>query len=144
MTSIKDETKILKTDTRGRVRVPVERREALLDEFEGSGVSAMAFAKMVGINYATFANWRQKRRKGRRLSEGLPENAAARGEAVGAGRPVRLFEAFVEHGSGAGGRSAGLTVELRAGARLVVESPVQARLAAELLAALEQNARRAC
>jgi transposase len=63
--------------------VPGERREALLDEFERSGVSAMAFAKMAGVNYATFANWRQKRRKARGLSEGLPkENAAARGEGV--------------------------------------------------------------
>jgi hypothetical protein len=57
---------------------------------------------------------------------------------------VRLFEAFVEHGSGLGARSAGLTIELPAGARLVVESPVQTRLAAELLGLLEQNARRTC
>jgi hypothetical protein len=57
---------------------------------------------------------------------------------------MRLFEAFVEHGSSAGARSAGLTVELPAGARLVVESPVQVRLAAELLALLNQSARRAC
>ena len=31
MTSTNDETKTLRTDTRGRVRVPVERREELLD-----------------------------------------------------------------------------------------------------------------
>jgi hypothetical protein len=116
----------------------------LLDEFERSGISAMAFAKMAGINYATFANWRQKRRKARERPEGLSENAAAMGKTLETNRPMRLFEAFVEHGSGAGARSAGLTVELPAGARLVVESPIQARLAAELLVSLEQSARRAC
>ena len=31
--------KIFKTDARGQIRVPVERREALLDEFEKSGMS---------------------------------------------------------------------------------------------------------
>ena len=144
MTSTKDETNALRTDTRGRVRTPVERREELLDEFERSGVSAMAFAKMAGINYATFANWRQKRRKGGGPRAGLAENAVANGNTVEANRPMRLFEAFVEHGGGAGARTAGLTVELPAGARLVVESPVQLRLAAELLVLLEQNTRRSC
>jgi hypothetical protein len=144
MTATKDETNALRTDTRGRVRTSIERREALLDEFERSGVSAMAFAKMAGINYATFANWRGKRRKARELAEGLPEHGEASSKTVEANKPMRLFEAFVEHSSSGGARNAGLTVELRAGARLVVESPVQLRLAAELLLLLEQNARRAC
>jgi hypothetical protein len=144
MKSTNEETNALRTDTRGRVRTPVERREALLEEFERSGISAMAFAKMAGINYATFANWRQKRRKARGLRESVSEDAAAMGKTVETNRPMRLFEAFVEHGSGAGARCAGLTIELPAGARLVVESPVQVRLAAELLALLQQSARRAC
>jgi hypothetical protein len=144
MTSTNDEANALRTDTRGRVRTPIERREELLDEFERSGISAMAFAKMAGVNYATFANWRQKRRKAGGPRTGLPENAAANGATVEANRPVRLFEAFVERGSSAGARSAGLTVELPAGARLVVESPGQLRLAAELLVLLEQNTRRSC
>jgi hypothetical protein len=144
MTSTKDETNPLRTDTRGRVRTPVDRREALLDEFERSGISAMAFAKMAGINYATFANWRQKRRKASEPREGLSERAAANGNTGEAKSPMRLFEAFVEHGSGVGARSAGLTVELPAGARVVLESPLQVRLAAELLTLLGQSARRSC
>jgi hypothetical protein len=144
MTSTKDETNALRSDTRGRVRTPVERREELLDEFERSGVSVMAFAKMAGINYATFANWRQKRRKEGGRRAGLAENAAANDNAVQATRPMRLFEALVERGSSAGARSAGLTIELPGGARLVMESPVQLRLAAELLVLLEQNTRRSC
>ena len=51
------EVEVLKTDKRGRVRVPVERREALLDEFEKSGMSGAKFARLAGIKYATFANW---------------------------------------------------------------------------------------
>jgi len=43
-----------------------------------------------------------------------------------------------------GARSAGLTVELPAGARVVLESPLQVRLAAELLTLLGQSARRSC
>jgi hypothetical protein len=58
-----------------------------------------------------------------RTARGVAENAAANGHAVEANRLMRLFEAFVEPGSSAGARSAGLTVELPAGARLVVESP---------------------
>ena len=56
MTSLIGEAEVLKTDSRGRVRVPAERREALLDEFEKSGMSGAKFARLAGIHYATFAN----------------------------------------------------------------------------------------
>jgi hypothetical protein len=145
MTSMNDEAKILKTDTRGRVRVPVERREELLNEFERSGISAMRFAKMAGVNYATFANWRQKRReaKAKAQGDGAAEGRAL-GESVGVNRPVRLFEAFMEPGRSAAAKSGGLTIELSSGARIVVESPGQLRMAAELIGMLGQNARRSC
>jgi len=55
---------ILKSDSRGRVRTPPERREALLAEFDRSGVSATKFCAMVGVRYQTFATWVQKRRRG--------------------------------------------------------------------------------
>jgi len=48
MTSLIGEVEVLKTDTRGRVRVPAERREALLDEFEKSGMSGAKFARLAG------------------------------------------------------------------------------------------------
>ena len=47
---------ILKTDALGRVRTPAARRERLLDEFEGSGMSGVQFAEYVGI---TFRRWRR-------------------------------------------------------------------------------------
>jgi hypothetical protein len=40
MTSLNSENQILKTDARGRVRVPRKRREALLAEFAASAMSA--------------------------------------------------------------------------------------------------------
>ncbi|HWQ90451.1 MAG TPA: hypothetical protein VN673_02180, partial [Clostridia bacterium] len=43
---------ILKTDTRGHLRVPVERREVLLAEFDRSGLSGKQFARLSGIKYS--------------------------------------------------------------------------------------------
>lgn len=117
---------ILKTDKLGRVRVPFERREAILDEFECSGMSGAAFAARCGINYQTFASWRQKRR---RRAEGgaLPQASAPGGfllvEPLGEEVLVRQ-------------RGGGLEVELGGGARLLVRSREEAALAAELLRAL--------
>ena len=66
MTSTKnEETLILKTDVLGRVRMPANRREAILDAFEQSGMSGQAFAKHIGVKYPTFATWIQKRRRDR-------------------------------------------------------------------------------
>jgi hypothetical protein len=48
---------ILKRDTAGRVRTPRERREALLTEFDRSGMSGQKFAACAGMKYTTFANW---------------------------------------------------------------------------------------
>ena len=64
MTSSKSsDNRILKVDTLKRVRVPKARREAILDEFERSGLSGAAFAKLHGLKYGTFATWLLKRRK---------------------------------------------------------------------------------
>jgi hypothetical protein len=51
-------TILLKSDVLGRVRMPKQKRESLLDEFERSGMSGAAFAKWAGINYPTFASQR--------------------------------------------------------------------------------------
>lgn len=52
---------LLKSDTRGRVRVSAKRRGELLAEFERSGLSGARFASLHGINYQTFMGWRRKR-----------------------------------------------------------------------------------
>jgi hypothetical protein len=143
--STQEET-IFKTDGRGRVRVPAERREALLDEFERSGLSGMKFAQLTGVKYATFANWVQKRRRARAtVPVGVEQTGGAGAEARAASArsgPMRLFEAFAEiEGSARGG---GLHIELPGGARMHVESPTQLRLTAELLRMLAQTGGRAC
>lgn len=57
------EDQIHKQDRVGRVRVSKERREALLDEYEKSGMSGVEFAGWAGVKYPTFAGWVQKRRR---------------------------------------------------------------------------------
>jgi len=132
MTSTTSANEVFKTDERGRVRVPPERREEILNEFERSGLSGMKFARLSGVKYATLANWVQKRRKARAESGTVatpPEGA----------RPLRLFEAFLP-GAGA----AALVIELPGGGRLLLESPGQLAMAAELLGLLAQKTRRTC
>lgn len=135
MTFALSEEKLMTVDGRGRVRVPVERREALLDEFERSGLSGVKFARLAGVKYPTFALWVQKRRKARQ--------GAAAGEATK--RPVAFAEALVEGETGVVlGGGGGLVIELRGGARIVVGSPVQLSLAAELLRMLGSSGSRRC
>ena len=57
--------KILKQDVLGRVTIPKEQREKLLDAFEASGMSGKGFAEEHGIHVQTFASWIQKRRRAR-------------------------------------------------------------------------------
>jgi hypothetical protein len=52
---------ILKTDERGRVQTPVDRRENLLDEFERSGLSAAKFAALAGVKGDVFFRWETSR-----------------------------------------------------------------------------------
>ena len=128
MTSTKDGA-ILKTDTKGRLRTPLARREQLLDEFERSGLSAPKFATLTGLKYQTFAGWVQRRRKQR--GDAAPVAAAPPAQ-------LRWLEAVVDQAAGTD--PAGLSVQLPGGARLIVSTAQQAVLAAELLRALAQPA----
>ncbi|MEP7359815.1 MAG: hypothetical protein ABI847_21370 [Anaerolineales bacterium] len=40
------DSQLLRTDALGRVFIPAERRERLLDEFEHSGASGLKFARL--------------------------------------------------------------------------------------------------
>jgi hypothetical protein len=141
MTSTTKGAEILKQDIRGRVLVSAGRREALLDEFERSGSSAMRFARLAGIKYSTFANWVQARRRRRAAAKPAVCEASAGGGAV------RLFEALVEAGSGGcreARRAEGVWIELPGGCRLSVGSPVELAMAAELVALIAQAVRARC
>ncbi|MCC5790967.1 MAG: hypothetical protein JJT75_15155 [Opitutales bacterium] len=122
-----EESLILKTDVLGRVRMPKERREAILDEFERSGMSGQAFAAQIGVKYTTFAGWvqRRKRKRGKYPAK-TPQIEQA---------PIRLFEAVVEPQSEA---SPGcLEVKTSHGLKLSIRTKAEAGLAAELLRCLK-------
>ena len=148
MTATTREPETLKQDARGRVLVSAGRREALLDEFERSGASAMRFARLVGLKYSTFANWVQARRRRRALVK-PPGCEASDGNGLAeSGGPVRLFEALVEGGPGgceeARRAAGGVVIELPGGCRLSVGSPAELPLAAELVALIAQAVRARC
>ena len=146
MTFLTAQTEVLKQDARGRVRVPRERREALLEEFEKSGASGVKFARLAGIKYPTFANWVQARRKAR-AERNRTEGATAPRELAGGGGAVRMFEAVVdgrERLERAAADTLGLCLELPGGSRLLINSPCQLPLAAELVTLIAQAARARC
>ena len=55
------DVEFLKRDARGRVRTSVRQREAILDEFERSGLSGPKFSQVSGVCYQTFGGWMLKR-----------------------------------------------------------------------------------
>jgi transposase len=128
-TSNEEQALILKTDALGRVRMPKDRREAILDAFERSGMSGQAFATRIGVKYPTFATWVQKRRRSRgdyKSREGKRKRAAE----------VTLFEAVVDPEATTAAEGA-LEVETAQGLKLRIGSSADVALAAELLQALE-------
>ena len=135
MTSTPEESaEIFKQDTKGRVRVPRVRREALLDEYERSGGSAAQFASYVGIKYSTLANWIQKRRKREQLKKTLikqGEGAVESGKTSG-----RWVEAVVERNCEPKAQESSLRIYFTAGAYCQISNAREAGLAAELLGRL--------
>ncbi len=134
MTNTTPPDEVLKADLLGRVRTPLARRAALLEEFERSGVSGKKFAALVGVNYQTFASWVQKRRKAR----GQYPSATKKPAVLRGPEALRLIEAVIE-----GGRvreedacAGPMCVQLPGGARVEVHDARQAVLAGELLRAL--------
>ena len=136
-----DPMTILKRDVLGRVTITKAQREALLDEFERSGLKGKPFAKLVGLNYQTFACWIQKRRRAR---GDYSTDGAAKGLSAGALKApgsLRLIQAVATTGHGASGRdpargSEPLELILPGGAKLLVASSAQVALAAQLIDSL--------
>jgi transposase len=121
---------ILKTDARGRVLTPADRREGLLDEFERSGLSGMKFAQLSGVKYQTFANWVQRRRRERE-----PHATNSKSKA----QQVAWFEAVVQEAQKTDPASSGaLMLHLPGGVRAELSSSRHIALAAALVRALEK------
>lgn len=127
---------LLKMDTLGRVRTSRERRQAILEEFDQSGVSAAQFAQLAGIGYSTFAGWLARRRRSK-SGKGTTATISRR-------PALRLVEAVVDRASSSQERSPdqALLLHLPGGARLEIISPAQVPLVAALVQALQPPAAR--
>ena len=120
---------ILKQDELGRVRTPRAQREAILDQFEQSGMSGIAFAAHVGVKYPTFAHWLQQRRKAK-ADGGGSVSAPPAAPPV----PARWLE--VVAGSAPVASAGVVAVVLPGGARIEVRDCAGVALAAELIGRL--------
>jgi transposase-like protein len=117
-------SEILKVDEVGRVRTPPEKREAMLAEYERSGMTGAQFARFVGVRYSTLMYWLQKRRK--QAGQGK-ETASSQDD------HPHWLEARVE---GEVSKSEKVVVEMGGGIRMVIGSRTQATLAGEVLRAI--------
>ena len=123
---------LLKTDRLGRITVPPETRELLLDRFEASGLSGQVFAAQIGVKYPTFATWVQKRRRAR----GEYANEAC----TPIKAPLTLVEAIVEEPErerAFEAAAASLELETVSGLKLCLKARADIPVAVELLKALK-------
>jgi len=130
--------KILKTDSLGRVRTSPERREAILDDFEQSGMSGVAYARRQGINYQTFATWIQKRKR----SRGGVDQGRSKAKRSASKKPAKMELTLAEVSVAKPDEkktTGGLRVEVPGGAVVVIEEPAQAELAAALIRQLASD-----
>ena len=124
---------LLKLDTRGRVRTSKERRQAILAEFDHSGVSGAQFAKLTGLRYSTFAGWVSRQRKARAEPQVTKRSVAPTQRA-----PRRWVEATMDPPT----PSPGLRVQLPGGVQLELTSPAQVPLVVALVQGLQPRAAR--
>ncbi len=124
---VDERPEILKTDALGRVQTTREHREVILDEFDRSGLSGPKFAEAHGINYQTFATWRQNRKR-----------AGSEDPVIDSGRTseIRFFEVTAPELTGTSGVGSGLIIELPGGVRMIARRPEEAALAAEVIRGL--------
>jgi hypothetical protein len=100
----------------------MQRREALLSQFEKSGMTGKRFAAWAGINYQTLCGWLQRRRK-----------AGSQQPAVAEPRSLQWVEATLEGESRQAPGRGVLVVHLRGGARMEIGDGLSAALAGEVL-----------
>ncbi len=125
LTSCPAEGVLVTADSKGRLRLSKEQRQAVLAKFEQSGMSAAKFAAVAGIKYSTFAGWVQRYR---------------RGKPRGSSRAVRFIEAVVRPNSSKEPASkAGLIVHLPGAVRMELSSVAEVPLAAALIEALQKR-----
>lgn len=137
--------RFLRKDALGRVRTPREKREAILDEFEKSAVSAAGFARLHGIKYQTFTTWVKRRRKKQRQQQSAGGRKLEREDSSPSLQPhprLELAEVVLEKASAQCERnparcSQPLRVKAAGGEVIEIASSDQLELAVELLRALK-------
>ena len=136
MTSTMGQDQIVKIDRIGRIKTPRERREALLTEFDRSGMSGQQFAKWAGIKYGTFITWVQKRRR-----KGVLGKAEDKLVPTGAKSEVQWVEAVMEKAmakkSNANPNATAMIVQGSGGVRLELSEERHVLWAAKLLRHLD-------
>ena len=130
---------ILSQDARGRVLIPRQRRELLLEEYDRSGMSGVRFAKYVGIRYTTLAYWlkRQKAASRSRHREREKLLMKAGRDTEPASSNGTWIEAVVDkNGSAIRAPARALRIDFAGGAYCQISSVAEVALAAELLGRL--------
>jgi hypothetical protein len=113
--------------------MPAHKREALLDEFEKSGLSGAKFATLSGIKYSTFASWAQQRRS-------KQNEPGAAGKRAPKTEPVAWLEAVVQEACEQTGPNCGpLVLYLPGGVRAELATAGGVALAAALIRALQKS-----
>jgi len=112
---------ILKTDRRGRLRYSQEQKQAFIEAFESSGLSAPRFAALHGVNYQTLVYWIKKRRG---VSEDHPALRS-------------LVPAVIDPPSAGNSSAAPVEILLPSGVRILMHTPGQMDLAMDLVRKLQ-------
>lgn len=112
---------LVRADKRGRTRYSPEYRQQVLEAFESSGQTAMAFAEHVGVKYSTFASWVSKANRTSRKRPAKEPNAS----------PSFVLTELAHEGP-----SAGLVVVLPGGSEVRASTHEEIALLAELLKTL--------
>jgi len=116
-----------------RLRTSPERRRAILEGFDRSGVSAAEFARLVGIKYSTFAQWVQKRRREPDQSRSRRKTTPSKQQT-----PLRLLEAVLDGPNlPAAIHPRSVKLQLPGGVQMELSSVDQAPLVAALVKALQ-------
>jgi len=118
---MEEDTKLLKRDCLGRVLVPADQKEKMLDAFEASSLSGVEFARKHGVPPKTFRNWIQKRRGKRGLP--LEKKGGARKSSL------NLIEVTPQPPR----QSSGLEITLPSGAKVQVSEEGQIPLLKTLM-----------
>jgi len=117
------DSSIIRAGSDGRLRFTPAQRQELLDAFDRSGLSAMAFARGHGVCYQTFIAWQRKRREQQALP--VTHSGPAFAEVLVADRQLAC-------------PSAALRVILPCGSIIEIASRVALPLAVELLSTLRR------